>query len=114
MSCTVIESMHIVGKRWAIPVIEEIAMKKFSGFNSFIGRTKRMTPRILSLQLKELEKAGLIKRRHPVGCATEYALTKKGRELHGLITEIKKWSIRWNKVPGSCLGASCAGCPENA
>ncbi len=112
MACPVIESSHIIGKKWSIPIIEEIALNNFNGFNNFLSRVD-VTPRILSMQLKELERSGIIKKREyndGITHTTNYALTKKGQELHNIINEIKRWSIKWDNVLGSCLTTPCAEC----
>lgn len=107
--CRVVESSHVIGKKWAIPVIEEIAFGRFEGFNRFLSKTRGITPRTLSLQLKELENSGVIAKINGQNAAT-YRLTKKGLELHGIITEIKKWNVRWNAVPERCLKNTCTEC----
>lgn len=112
MVCRVVESSHIIGKKWSIPVIEEIAFGKFDGFNKFLARTKDITPRTLSLQLKELEHSGVIaKQNDPDSQNTAtYVLTKKGLELHRIIIEIKKWNVGWNAVSEKCLKNTCTEC----
>jgi len=94
------------------PIIEEIELEKFTSFNSFIKKSRNMTPRILSIQLKELGSAGLIKKEAQAASrkTTRYKLTAKGQEMHKIITEIKKWNIRWNKAPASCISTACTEC----
>lgn len=113
MPCPVIASSHLIGKKWTIPIIEEIALDKFDGFNNFLKRAECITPTRLSEQLKELEAEGLIQKmplNNPNVEPTKYVLTEKGQELHNLIQEIKKWNIKWNDASGSCLHTSCTDC----
>jgi len=113
MTCPVIESCHTIGKKWSIPIIEEIAFSKF-GFNRFLTQSN-LTPRILSIQLKELEDAGMIKKRFYKRAnrkVAEYVLTQKGLELHDIITKIKLWNMKWSKVPDFCLSTPCTECPK--
>lgn len=115
MTCPVIESSHIIGKKWSIPIIEEIALDKFDGFNKFLNKSKNITPRILSKQLKELEKTGLIKKEnynHSNRNVTKYILTQKGLELHKLIIKLKKWNVKWEHVHESCTQTACTECPK--
>ena len=113
MKCSVVESGSILGEKWVIPIIEEIALGNFYGFNNFISKARNITPRVLSMKLKELEKAGIVQKRshmknnHQI---TEYVLTKKGIEFNQIITEIKKWNIKWNSTPESCFSVSCMEC----
>ena len=110
MACPVIESSHIIGKKWSIPIIEEVAISGFRGFNNFLAKAN-ITPRILSMQLKELENAGIIKRKCNHSSANaKYSLTEKGREMHNIITEIKKWNMKWKNVPDYCLEKPCTEC----
>ena len=114
MGCQVIETTHILGKKWSIPVVEEIALNKFSGFNNFIAKTG-VTPRVLSAYLKELETAGLIRKKqssHKNGISTAYVLTKRGSEFHGLIRKLKRLNIKWNQIPDFCLHTPCSECKK--
>src|SRR3989338_8886457 len=113
MPCSVIKTCNIIGKKWSVPIIEEIALGSFGGFNIVMSKMKSITPRTLSLHLQELEKSGIIKKKSVKKNSkesTSYSLTKKGRELHGIITEIKNWNIRWSKAPEFCLTTPCTEC----
>ena len=100
MQCAVLETSHLIGKKWAIPLLIEIKMGKFKGFYKFTTSTS-ITPKTLSNQLKELIKAGLIEKND-----VSYSLTEKGLGLCNAIDEIKKWNIKWNNVTKSCLESS--------
>jgi DNA-binding HxlR family transcriptional regulator len=113
MGCTVISSGRVLGKKWSIPLIEEIALGKFTGFNEF-SRAAKITPHVLSIRLKELEDEGIIAKKM-VGDKTKvtnYLLTEKGQDIHGIIVKMKKWNIKWEGAPKSCLKTSCTECGE--
>jgi len=96
-------------------LIEEIARGKFYGFNRFLRESKQITPAMLSTQLKELEKADLIKkvhRNHSNRKVTSYTLTQKGTELYKVIIEMKKWGIKCGNAPDFCLHTACIECPK--
>ncbi len=115
MPCSVIQLSHIIGRKWSVPIIGEIALGKFNGFNRFLMKSQNMTARTLSRQLKELGTAGLIKKRnymHNNRSLTEYSLTEKGMEMHEIIKEIKKWNIRWGRVPDHCIKITCTECEK--
>ena len=59
------------------------------------ARGKPVTPRVLSRELKELEKRGMIHRRqYPViPPKVEYSLTDLGRSLIPVIKQIVKWGL---------------------
>lgn len=104
MRCAVLETSHLIGKKWSIPLLIEIKMGKFKGFYKFTISSS-ITPKTLSNELKELTQAGLIEKSD-----NAYSLTEKGLELCNAIDEIKKWNIKWNNTPKSCLGWSCMEC----
>src|SRR3989338_9680625 len=110
MACPVFDSSHILGRKWSVMVFEEIAMNRFKGFNQFLKKSRNITPKVLSMQLKELEGAKLIRKKTVVSGGrniTQYNLTEKGQEFHRLIVDLKEWNIKWNSVPKACLNTSC-------
>jgi DNA-binding HxlR family transcriptional regulator len=58
--------------------------------------TKEIAPRVLSRELKALAESGLIARKdfQTVPPKVEYSLTRMGRGLVPVITEMRKWSHR--------------------
>lgn len=105
MKCSVLESIHVIGKKWAVPILLELNKERFSGFYKFVLKTG-ITPRILSKQLRELTELGLIRKTDN----NNYYITQKGKELCKIIDEIKKWNIKWNNVHEACLHKSCIDC----
>ncbi|MEC7289722.1 MAG: helix-turn-helix domain-containing protein, partial [Pseudomonadota bacterium] len=56
----------------------------------------RISPTVLSKRLKQMEEDGLIIKKSVVGeKATDYRLTKCGRELAPLVNYMSKWGLRW-------------------
>jgi DNA-binding HxlR family transcriptional regulator len=93
--CPVTGIAHVIGKKWAIPILEEVALREFRGFNDFLAKAE-MTPRTLSAELKELESSGIIRRTEggENDIHTRYFLTAKGKELRRIIAELKMWSVK--------------------
>lgn len=56
-----------------------------------------ISPRTLSLRLRELEKAGIVERRQypELPPRVEYVLTAKGRDLLPLVEEMRCFGDRW-------------------
>lgn len=108
MVCAVIDSSHLIGKKYSVVIIEEIALNSFQGFNAFL-RKAEITPRTLSLHLRDLEKSGIVTKNNNGG-KSEYNLTDKGKDLHRVILSIKKWNIKWGNVPNKCLTTPCTEC----
>ena len=94
-ACPLATTFRIVGKRWTIQILREM-FRGAKQFNRFHDNIKGITPKMLSLRLKELEKYGIIKRRivseYPI--KVEYELTELGNELGPLLLQAAAFSMR--------------------
>jgi DNA-binding HxlR family transcriptional regulator len=61
IKCPIRTSLGILGKKWTILIIRDIGVRKINRFNRILESIPGLTPRVLSMRLKELEKEGLIK-----------------------------------------------------
>lgn len=100
--CALDVTMELVGGKWKTIVLWYLRKdkKRFSELRKLIpGITEKM----LSLQLRQLEKDGFVSRTiHPeVPPRVEYALTPHGRTLLPLLEEIAKWGRRMGEEHGS-------------
>ena len=72
-----------------------------------------ITPKVLSVRLRELEKEGLISKKidaskFPVKC--EYSLTKSGIDFINIIQDIKNWALKWKPHQNICERMECKNC----
>lgn len=106
MGYTFREVSHLIGKKWTIPILEEIALSGFDGFNKFIQRNVPITSAVLSQELKELEAARIIARvaSHETSDSTRYILTDRGGELYGILQMLKEWAEPPNEFPVPGVG----------
>jgi DNA-binding HxlR family transcriptional regulator len=79
--CPVAMAAELVCTRWTPLVLREL-LSGSTHFNDLRKGAPRMSPALLSRQLKELEDAGIIERRcDPASGGHDYQLTQAGREL---------------------------------
>ncbi|MDO8634461.1 MAG: winged helix-turn-helix transcriptional regulator, partial [archaeon] len=87
-NCALIGTGKLLGKKWGIMIVQELFFEKKAGFNKLKKSLKKISSRILSCRLKELEAAKLIKKtrgqKNNRGYSS-YSLTKKGKELQHII-----------------------------
>ncbi len=100
--CALDVTMELVGGKWKTIVLWYLRKdkKRFSELRKLIpGITEKM----LSLQLRQLEKDGFVSRKvYPeVPPRVEYALTAHGRTLLPLLEEIAAWGRMMGKKYGS-------------
>ncbi len=92
-SCTTSIAMELIGGKWkSVILIYLIDGKK--RYNELYKLISTITERTLSLQLKQLEKDGLISRKvytKKPPLKVEYALTSFGESLTPVLTSIANW-----------------------
>jgi DNA-binding HxlR family transcriptional regulator len=102
--CPVHRTLHLLGKKWTLEIMAElICMGDRRRYNDLQRALVFITPKVLSQRLKELEKAGVIKRTvYPdeIPVRVEYELTDKGRALEKVVNSIKEWGKKWTYEEG--------------
>jgi DNA-binding HxlR family transcriptional regulator len=90
--CPVRTALQVIGGKWKPVVLFYL----FEGSRRF-GELRRCMPdatqKMLTQQLRELERDGIIARKvyHQVPPKVEYSLTAYGRTLQGVMRELCKW-----------------------
>ena len=86
---------ELLGKRWTGLLVQQLLAgpRRFSELASAI----RVSERVLSERLKELEDSGVVVRKvHPEPpVRVEYRLTPKGEALSVVVEAIGAWANRW-------------------
>ena len=94
-SCPIENTFKIIGKRWTALILRDL-FRGVTQFNRYRENIEGITPKMLSLRLRELENNGIVKRRitskHPM--RVEYKLTSLGRELGPLMVQAGSFSMR--------------------
>lgn len=92
---------YIIGKKWSLYILRELDIApKF--FNEILKALNwGLTPKILSLRLKELEKEKIIKKEvyaEQRPARVKYFLTERGKEFISAFKPIETWSRKWNVI----------------
>ena len=97
VKCPIKTSLGVLGKKWTILIIRDIGFRKIGRFNRILETIPVLTPRVLSMRLKELEKEGLIeciqKKRMPM--IVVWSLTEKGRDILPILLMLSAFSFKW-------------------
>ncbi|HYH89226.1 MAG TPA: winged helix-turn-helix transcriptional regulator [Solirubrobacteraceae bacterium] len=90
--CGVARALDVVGERWALLVVRELLLgpKRFTDLRAGLPG---LSPDVLSQRLRELEQAGLLRRRKlaPPASARVYELTERGLALEPVVLELGRW-----------------------
>lgn len=92
------DTFNAISGKWKMPIIGLLLYEK-KRFNQLEKGIPKITPRMLSKELKDLEANGIVKRTtydsSPV--MVEYELTKSGQSLKQLIEMMIEWGLQHRK-----------------
>jgi len=90
--CGVARALDAIGERWALLVVRELlhGPKRFSALHRGLGGVSQ---NVLAQRLRELEDAGVVRRRRlgPPAGAWAYELTEQGSELEPVLVALGRW-----------------------
>jgi DNA-binding HxlR family transcriptional regulator len=99
--CGMARALDVVGERWALLVVRELLLgpKRFTDLRAGLPN---VGPDVLSQRLRELEAAGVLRRRTlaPPAGSRVYELTERGRELEPVLLELGRWGTFAPVPPG--------------
>jgi DNA-binding HxlR family transcriptional regulator len=90
--CPTEHTVKVIGGSWKIPMVYYL-FDKTRRYSEFQRRLQGISPRMLSKQLRELERDGIIQRTvyAQVPPKVEYALTPLGRSLIPIVQALYTW-----------------------
>jgi DNA-binding HxlR family transcriptional regulator len=90
--CGVARALDAIGERWALLVVRELLLgpKRFSALHRGLGGVSQ---NVLAQRLRELEAAGVVRRRRlgPPAGSWAYELTERGAELEPVLVALGRW-----------------------
>ena len=93
--CAAAHALDLVGERWALLVVRELLLgpKRFTDLRAGLPGA---SPNVLAQRLRELEGAGVVRRRKlpPPAASRVYELTEWGLELEPVIVRLGRWGAR--------------------
>ena len=98
IKCPIKTSLGVLGKKWTILILRDIGFRKINRFNRILESIPGLTPRVLSMRLRELEKEGFIKCKQEKRISTIiviWNLTEKGKDTLPILLMISAFSFKW-------------------
>ncbi len=93
--CAAAHALDLVGERWALLVVRELLLgpKRFTDLRAGLPGA---SSNVLAQRLRELERAGVVRRRKlpPPAASRVYELTDWGLELEPVILQLGRWGAR--------------------
>jgi DNA-binding HxlR family transcriptional regulator len=98
--CAAAHALDLVGERWALLVARELILgpKRFTDLRAGITHA---SPNVLAQRLRELEEAGIVRRRKlpPPASTQVYELTEWGLELEPVLQALGRFGSRSPSMP---------------
>lgn len=96
VECSIEKALDVLEGKWTFHIIRDL----FEGTRRFGELKKSLTgisPKTLSVRLKELERKDIIRRQaYPtIPPTVEYSLTEKGKSLKPIVVAMKLWGAMW-------------------
>ena len=96
--CPIRTSLGVLGKKWAMLLLRDIGILGVDRFNRLLASNPGLTPRVLSMRLKELEKEGYImcveKAKSPI--IVRWSITEKGRDIIPVLLQFTAFGSKWH------------------
>ncbi|MCJ2519865.1 MAG: helix-turn-helix transcriptional regulator [Candidatus Thermoplasmatota archaeon] len=103
-SCPIRASLGVLGRKWACLVLRDVAFFGEMTFTRILRNNPGMTPRILSIRLRDLKEEGVIERIEDPSNPRNvtYRLTRKGEDAIPILTSLIQYGMLYhaNRVFG--------------
>ena len=94
--CPIRASLGILGRRWAMLLMRDIAALKLTRFSEMLHNNPGLTPRALSMRLRDLQNEGLIEKvvNPKDDREIRYRLTRKGQDVLPILAAFIQFGIK--------------------
>lgn len=93
--CPIAKTLDVIGTKWTFLIVRDLLLEGTMRFSELLRSMEGISPKTLSLRLRELENQDIITRTvYPeVPPRVEYTLTDKGKRLEGIFIELKRFGL---------------------
>jgi len=92
------DTLNVLTGKWKLPILGSLLFEK-KRFTEIQRNIPRITPRMLSKELKDLEANGMITRivYDSLPVSVEYELTESGKSLGEVLDKMLEWGLKHRK-----------------
>ncbi|KAA1239802.1 helix-turn-helix domain-containing protein [Aquimarina sp. RZ0] len=96
--CPITTTLSFIGGRWKTIILYIISDRTFR-FGEISARIPAISRKVLTEQLKELVKDGILNRQkfNETPPRVEYSVTEFGKSLKNVLSEMEKWGFEFEK-----------------
>jgi DNA-binding HxlR family transcriptional regulator len=95
-ACPIKTSLGVLGRKWTMLILRDMSMRNFQRFSELLRSIDGITPRILSVRLKEMQTEGLIRKSDASGPSmVQWVLTEKGSDALPILMSLFAFGSKW-------------------
>ncbi|MCI4326023.1 MAG: helix-turn-helix transcriptional regulator [Thermoplasmata archaeon] len=96
LGCPIRASLGILGRKWALVVLRDVAFWPDQTFGQLLARSEGLTPRVLTNRLRELRSEELIEKLSDPhdDRKVHYRLTSKGKDVVPVLMALSAFGLR--------------------
>lgn len=93
------DTLNVINGKWKLPIIGSLLFEK-RRFTDIQRNIPKITPRMLSKELKDLEMNGMVKRTvyDTTPITVEYELTESAKSLGDVLDKMLEWGLQHREV----------------
>jgi len=93
-----VDTLNVINGKWKLPILASL-LRGENRFKDLLQKIDKITPRMLSKELKELELNSLVERKvhSTTPVLVEYGLTASGRDIANVIDSMIDWGMKHRK-----------------
>lgn len=98
--CPVATTVYLIGNKWTLLILRELVTNDTMRFGQLKKNVDGISQKVLTQNLKELEKNGLVKRQvyAEVPPKVEYSLTNIGKTLIPVMNTLAEWGEEYKNL----------------
>lgn len=92
------DTLNVISGKWKLPIIGSLLFDK-KRFTEIQRNIPKITPRMLSKELKDLEMNGMVKRTvfDTTPVSVEYELSNSGKSIGEVLDKMLEWGLQHRK-----------------
>jgi DNA-binding HxlR family transcriptional regulator len=89
------DTLNVINGKWKLPILGSLLFQKRK-FTEIQRNIPKITPRMLSKELKDLEMNGMVKRTvyNTIPVSVEYELTNSGKSIGEVLDKMVEWGVK--------------------
>ena len=93
-----VDTLNVINGKWKLPILASL-LRAENRFKDLLEKIDKITPRMLSKELKELELNSLVERKvhSTTPVLIEYRLTESGKDIANVIDTMIDWGMKHRK-----------------